>query len=475
MQPVQLRHALLLIGIVAAAVVGDARLVQAVPQYSAQAGRTCDSCHIIPDWDTPKVAHRKRSMSCNACHVDPAGGGMRTTTGRYYGKAALPMIATSPRPQDDWDKNAPGIGRRDKATPYESYLPIGPRNMEQAAAYTDSITDKYAWGVHRKLSPDAPFPGRYSGLNPDPKLRIGGDFRMGLLLAGETLVFPMQIDVSTVVHPVHHATLLMTVGARGQSSGYSDTIDDSHSPYFRDLFVMTSEWPYQGYVKAGRFMPNFGLRLDDHTNRTRREFELDNSLPESRVLGVEAGAVAEFPFIHVSYFQMKSKFEEPDPWDIFDVDDGNGYSVNLGYRGLAWSLGASTIVRNRPLDQGGDSDTYGIYGSFNPWYFSMDLPLMLQGEIDFGTAERASGLEAEKLVMYGEVDWRLWNGVNLLFAYDWADPDRDVADDHSHRFQVGGQFIVIPGVTLDTRVRYLHVATENGSDTDLFAQLHFWF
>ena len=473
MQP--LKRVLLLLVLIAAAAFVHHRVALAVPQYSAQAGRTCDNCHIMPDWDMPKLAHRKRNMSCQACHVDPAGGGMRTTAGRYYGRSTLPMIATSPRPQDDWDHNFPGIGRRDKATPYETYMPIGPRNLEQAAAYTDSINDKWAWGTHRKLIPTAPFPGRYFGLNPDPKLRFGGDFRAAALFAGSTNVFPMQLDVSTVVHPVHHVTALMVVGARGQSSGYSDTFDDSHTPYFRDLFAMSSEWPYQSYVKAGRFMPNFGLRLDDHTNRTRREFELDNSIPESRVLGVEAGAVAAFPFVHASYFKMKSKFEEPDPWDIFDVDDGWGASLNLGWRSFAWSFGASSMVRRRPLDQGGDTDTFGIYGSFNPWYFSTGIPVSLQGEIDFGSAQRASGLDADKIAMYGEIDYAAWNGVNLLFAYDWADPDRDVIDDESGRAQVGAQITVYPGVTIDSRVRYLHVTTPDGNDADLFVQLHVWF
>lgn len=472
----QLRRALCVPVLAAAALLACGRAAMAVPQYAAQAGRTCDSCHILPDWDTPKVAHQKRNMSCQACHVDPAGGGVRTTTGRYYGRATLPMIAWSPRPQDDWDRGVPGLGRRDTATPYEEFMPVGPRNMEQAAAYVDSISDGWAWGVHRKLIPDAPFPGRYAGLNPDPKLRVGGDFRAAALFASESSnFFPMQLDLSAVVHPVHHATALVTVGARGQSSGYSDTIDDSHTPYFRDLFVMSGEWPYQAYVKAGRFMPSFALRLDDHTTRTRREFELDNSLPESRVLGVEAGAVAAYPFLHASYFKLKSKFEEPDPWDVFDVDDGWGAALNLGWRHMAWSLGASAMLRRRPLDEGGDTDTYGVYGSFNPWYFSRRAPLMLQGEIDFGSAQRASGLEADKLVIYGEVDWAVWNGVNVILAYDWADPDRDVVDDESGRAQAGGQFTVIPGLTLDVRVRYLQVRTSKGNDADLFTQLHFWF
>jgi hypothetical protein len=451
------------------------RAAIATPQYAAQAGRTCDSCHILPDWDTPKRAHQKRNMSCGTCHVDPAGGGMRTASGRYYGRATLPMIATSPRPQDDWDRNFPGLGRHDQATPYNSYLPVGPRNLEQASAYRDSIDDKWAWGRPKGMTPDTPFPGRHFKLNNDPMLRVGGDFRFAALFSNQTLAFPMQFDVHTAVHPVHHATLLMNIGARGQSSGYSDTIDDSHTPYFRELFAMTNEWPYQSYAKAGRFVPAFGLKLDDHTTRTRREFELDTSLPETRVLGVEAGFYSPYPFFQVSYFKMKNKFEEPDPWDIFDVDDGWGSALNAGWRDLGWSLGTSAMLRRRPLDQGGDTDTYAVYGSLNPWYFWQHIPLTLQGEIDTGTAQRASGLDQKKLVMYGEVDWMVWNGVNLLAAYDWADPDRDVIDDESGRFQIGAQLTVYPGVTLDTRIRYLSVATPTGSDSDFFTQLHIWF
>jgi hypothetical protein len=451
------------------------RTALATPQYAAQAGRTCDSCHILPDWDTPKRAHQKRNMSCGTCHVDPAGGGMRTASGRYYGRSTLPMIATSPRPQDDWDRNFPGLGRRDKATPYDSYLPVGPRNLEQAAAYRDSTNDKWAWGTPKGITPDTPFPGRHFKLNNDPVFRIGGDFRFAALISSGSLVFPMQADVHTAVHPVHHATVLMNVGARGQSSGYSDTIDDSHTPYFRELFAMTHEWPYQSYAKAGRFVPAFGLKLDDHTTRTRREFELDTSLPETRVLGVEAGFYSPYPFFQASYFKMKNKFEEPDPWDIFDVDDGWGTAFNAGWRDLGWSLGASAMMRRRPLEQGGDTDTYAVYASLNPWYFWQHIPLSLQGEIDSGTAQRASGLDQKKLVMYGEVDWMVWNGVNLLVAYDWADPDRDVIDDESGRFQLGAQLTVYPGVTLDSRIRYLSVATPTGSDSDFFTQLHIWF
>ena len=133
------------------------------------------------------------------------------------------------------------------------------------------------------------------------------------------------------------------------------------------------------------------------------------------------------------------------------------------------------MIRRRPLDEGGDADSYALYGVFNPWAYRRSIPITFQGEVDLGSFQRASGNNANKLVWYGEVDWQARNGLNLLVAYDWADPDRDVVDDDSGRVSGGAQVTIYPGVTLDGRVRYLHVATPTGSATDLFMQIHLWF
>jgi hypothetical protein len=133
------------------------------------------------------------------------------------------------------------------------------------------------------------------------------------------------------------------------------------------------------------------------------------------------------------------------------------------------------MVRRRPLEQGGDTDTYSVYAVLNPWFYSRRWPLTLQTELDYGTFQRDSGNEAKHLVWYGEVDWLVANGLNVLVAYDWADPDRDVIDDHSGRYQLGAQVTPYPGLTFDGRLRYLHVATPEGSGADAFLQIHVWF
>ncbi|MFP6642408.1 MAG: hypothetical protein VCF24_02420 [Candidatus Latescibacterota bacterium] len=80
-------------------------------------------------------------MSCQSCHIDPAGGGMRNASGRYFGNSTLPMIATSPRPTDDWDRNAPLVGRRDRATTCDANLAVGPNTFEQLLSHLETIDD----------------------------------------------------------------------------------------------------------------------------------------------------------------------------------------------------------------------------------------------------------------------------------------------------------------------------------------------
>ena len=50
----------------------------ATTMYAARSARTCDNCHLSPNqWVNPPLPERKCNMSCQSCHVDPAGGGVR--------------------------------------------------------------------------------------------------------------------------------------------------------------------------------------------------------------------------------------------------------------------------------------------------------------------------------------------------------------------------------------------------------------
>lgn len=449
----------------------------ATPLYAAREGRTCDNCHVTPNgWSNPALAERKCTMSCQGCHLDPSGGGLRNGVGRFFGRSTLPMIATSPRPTDDWDREiAAPFYRRDRATTYTDSLPTGP------ADYAASLDPRYdahdgPWALGTPLggpSRYADFRGRLGVLNPDPLLRIGWDARVAGLIGTGSVVFPMQADLEAALHPVEHLLVVTNLGARGRASSWSDTFSEPGSPYLRQAYVMLTEAPWLGYLRAGRFTPEFGLRLDDHTALTRRTFDLDDALPDARVTGVEMGVNPNRPYARVAWLKGKARGVTPKAYDIFDVDPGHALSANVGYREVNFSVGASWLARRRALAQGGDADSYALTASFNPWYYSKHLPLTWQAEADFGDYRRESGRKTRRAAFYQELDWLAGNGVNLLVAQDWADPDREVRDDESWRLSGGVQVTPLPGITLDTRLRLLFPRGAQ-SGADVFVQLHFW-
>lgn len=449
----------------------------ATPLYAAREGRTCDNCHVTPNgWVNPPLAERKCTMSCQSCHVDPAGGGLRNGVGRFFGRSTLPMIATSPRPTDDWDREiAAPLYRLDHATTYSDSLPLGPND------YAASLDPKYdprdrLWALGRPLggpSRFATFRGRLGALNPDPLLRVGWDARVAGLVGTGSLVFPMQADLEAALHPVEHLRFVATVGARGRAGSWSESFSRPDSPYLRQGYVMLDEAPFLGYLRAGRFTPEFGLRLDDHTALTRRTFDLDDALPDARMTGIELGVNPNRPYARVAWLRGKARGVAPKAFDIFDVDPGHAFSANVGYREVNFSVGLSGLAQRRALAQGGDATSYGINVAFNPWYYSKHLPLTWQAEADFGDYRRASGRKTRRAAFYQELDWLAGNGVNLLVAQDWADPDRQVKDDESWRLSGGVQVTPIPGITLDTRLRLLFPRGAQ-SGADFFVQLHFW-
>ncbi|MBI5710042.1 MAG: hypothetical protein HZC42_07025 [Candidatus Eisenbacteria bacterium] len=473
--PVQ--HAGVVLGMALALAALAPAAARATPSYAAREGRACDNCHLTPDgWVNPGSLERKCTLSCQGCHVDPAGGGMRTASGRFFGRATLPLIATSPRPTQDWDRWLFHLlYRRDRATTFNDSLPRGPADRDASRAPAHAPRDLWAHGTpFGSPSREAPYQGRYGTLRADPLLQAGWDVRVATIASGEGGVFfPMQMDLETALHPVEHVTLLAVAGARGRSAGISETFRDARTPYLRQAFVLLHEWPAHAYLKAGRITPAFGLRLDDHTAQNRRAFELDDALPEARVAGVEVGANPNYPYASLAWFRSAAADRAPAAFDPFDVDRGSGGTLNLGWRQLGWSAGGSALVRRRPVIEGGDAASFAVYGVVNPWYYRHGLPLTWQAEYDRGTWTRASGRRTRRAAFWQELGWRAGNGITLLLAQDWADPDTEVLDDHAFRVSGGVQVTPVPGVTLDARLRALMPASGSGG-SDLFVQIHLW-
>ncbi len=476
---------------VLAAVAFWCSVAAATPYYTARAGRTCDNCHTLPNawFDPPEVSRRKCTLSCAGCHVDPNGGALRNVSGRYFGESTLALFTFEDRPIDDRGADLVGLldwmdSPSDPSAPRQAptseptsgpVKPVADKQVDPRPAGSPTPNDGPAWGrpLGHGSSEMAWLDGRYADMNADPLLQVGGDLRLAYWSAGP-LFFPMQVDAHAALHPVEHLTFSTTVGARGRTKGLDATLEEESPIAVRYMWVMTHEWPWLSYARAGRFLPAFGWRIDDHTAYTRRPFGLSQEDPGARVIGAEVGFTGNYPYASISAFKPALPFGN----NPLATDDGWGSAVSAGWRDLGWSLGASGMIRRRPLEKGGNTTDFSLQWSFNPWRYVSWLPVTYMGEVAAGAWQRPfSGRDTNQLAAFHQLSFVVVPGVTLHGRYDFWDPDQEIVQDEIHRPGAALEVVFIPGLTVRTDVRVgLPAGGSPGEDsTDVFVQLHGWF
>ncbi len=456
---------------------------QALPQYAIRSARQCDTCHVDPTgWEDPAdVGERKCTLNCQGCHVSPAGGGMRTESGTYYGKQVLPMWGS--RPADQVYKT-PKVGKRVHPAPSSQ-----PTSGGSGAAGSQPVVD---------TSVAAPgTAGRYGGITPHPTFQIGLDYRLMIYMPNDenedNAIFPMQADIHLAYRPYNpgklnkgRLTTAVTGGFRGARS--EEEFDSTSDRLFlREWYAMYHDLPGNMYARGGRFLPAHGWRTDDHTPFVRQgQVILGQGFDfERQVTGVEVGYNPNYLFMHASLFNAADQWDTP-----IDTDDGFGGAVMAGWRDLNWHLSGSMIYGTRP-EVSDDVPAYqqlawGVQWGLNlagvnklntlpagsPLYavdslIGVNLPLIYMGELHFNHRVPETGRNSLGLAASHEFDWLITRGVNFKVRYDWLDSDTEVEFDTVHRATTGFEVHPYSHTTITAQYRHNWTNSENRGKTDI--------
>jgi hypothetical protein len=228
-----------------------------------------------------------------------------------------------------------------------------------------------------------------------------------------------------------------------------------------ELFGLLTEFLPQGfYIKAGRFFPSFGLRLQDDTAfiRSRTGFTFAN--PDE---GVEVGVGRSGALASASVTNGTATSGD---------NMGKLVSLNASYQFVDVPILRSVLVggsfaRNDPADQ----TFYCIYLGANLWRFTF----LAEGVL---FREHASGQGGvNRAAIHGEANLLAFDWLNAKFAYDYFDPDLDLNQDQQNLFSIGFE----PFLAKFLQVRLLYVIA-NGipqkpqdNVNKLVAELHFFF
>jgi hypothetical protein len=150
-------------------------------------------------------------------------------------------------------------------------------------------------------------------------IQLGGDLRWAKVDFEDRkdMEFYMHREYYVAVHPLPYISFYY------QNGRYPRGIDSR-----RESFLLIRDLPYNSYVKVGRFIPPFGLRIPDHTSWVRDSLNLGHF---DWVDGVEFGTNPLIPFFEGAYFdEMGNKAFGNDP---------KGFSLNVGAKALVRAYG----------------------------------------------------------------------------------------------------------------------------------------
>ncbi len=275
----------------------------------------------------------------------------------------------------------------------------------------------------------------------DPKIgkhiAIGTDFREIYYAAdpnaGQAVqpgFFQMQGDVYVSFQLDSAFTLLYN---RGLTNSY-------------ELFGIAHWHSGDGYVKAGRFVPSYGWRFDDHTMYVRSE---QNFFPPAFTdVGLEVGFQPKRLDFQIAVLNGNRG-------NTSDNNRKPAGAVNVTYRlhagPLAAAVGAEGYTEPGPTQ---DLNSGGVHGYLMGWNVTW------LGQADLIQHDPKSGPVTTGFVASNELSWLARQGLEALVTYDFFDPDRDLKSGTRSRW--GGGVSVMPRSFLVLQALYRKTNVETG-------------
>ena len=301
-------------------------------------------------------------------------------------------------------------------------------------------------------------------------LRVGGDFRVQALnhegsdSSRKTPLFAMQSDIYGQILLNDRADILFKTG-----------LDPTNTT--PEFWINFRPGERDNYFRIGRFLPNYGMRVDDHTAYIRGgNLRLTHGLaregmPFSPMIAKPTALeVGLYPSRRLQLTASVSNgfIRGLAPGYGFDESLGEkNYTAGISYRTkiAAFKLQAATniMVENEVTLSGG---YWGIgWGDFG-----------YLGEIDWAKNYPSTSITSQ--AVFQEVSYELRQGVSILARYEYFDPDLANANGALTRWDLGIDLFPASFGEIQLHLRQPVVEQNGNMDTspiEVFIQLHTWF
>ncbi|SMF07662.1 hypothetical protein [Pseudobacteriovorax antillogorgiicola] len=420
----------------------------AEPWLASRFSQNCAGCHA-PGRKNKPPADRRCSLSCQGCHVNPNGGGLRNSYGKWNA--------------DHWLKSFDSKLFKQKKTvsPYrqQPYAKGKSKGMMRETGYVaderqyDRVDgDNYLTTVTSQEEFEATIP------NEDPyyqerqnKVLAGAAFRLlnlQDLSNNSAQTFIMNADMGVRYKPTgEYVSLVHEARFFGQFTGAP--LDQQLNQWqSRSLYLMVDDLPYNTFVMGGFYRPLFGNDHPDHTRLSRRIISstLTGNPSQSYLINYKAIGIGTAPNVpYANLHVIQNQVDETNP-----LNDTSGFVANLGLRFVTLGASLNYTYWQQETPQEDTRDTrvlmHNLYLTSTFGFNGFHLGL----EGISAQVERADDFYRTAVVTL-ESYYRFWRETYLSLEYSEANAAETLEEGRTTQYKAGIKWFIMPGVELQSQ------------------------